>query len=471
MGYAVLIMFGHLRDFCGKLTGWSRYFNVNSRPPKGYAPLLQDWENFYTRRLYHRIQDAWNRPIAGPPTASRMKVVERVSHDGNRTLVPTERETECLNLGSYNYLGFADIWHRACASEVNATAAAFPASMATSFAEGGYTALHAKLEKVVADFVGKPAAMIFNMGYATNALGIPAIMHKGCLIISDSLNHTSIVNGARASGATVRVFKHNDADNLEALLRQAIVEGQDRSHRPWKKILVMVEGIYSMEGDICRLPEIVRVAKRYKAFLYLDEAHSIGAMGPSGKGICEHTGVDPADVDILMGTFTKSFGAMGGYIAGSADFIASLRCSSAGFLQDNAMSPVVCQQILTAFKVLQGQDGTDLGATKLRQLRENANYFRGKLERMGVEIIGDADSPIIPLMLYNPTKISAFSRECLKRGLAVVVVGFPATPLLLSRTRFCVSAGHTKADLDLAAEKVKEVVDTLNLRYSNSIMG
>lgn len=288
--------------------------------------------------------------------------------------------------------------------------------MSTSFAEGGFTSLHAKLEKVVADFVGKPAAMIFNMGYATNALGIPAIMHKGCLILSDSLNHASIVNGARASGATVRVFKHNDADNLEALLRQAIVEGQERSHRPWKKILVMVEGIYSMEGDICRLPDIVRVAKKYKAFVYLDEAHSIGAMGASGKGICEHTGVDPADVDILMGTFTKSFGAMGGYIAGSAEFIASLRSSTAGFLQDNAMSPVVCQQILTAFKVIQGQDGTDLGATKLRQLRENSNYFRAKLSGMGVEIIGDADSPIIPLMLYNPTKISAFSRECLKRG-------------------------------------------------------
>jgi serine palmitoyltransferase len=133
-----------------------------------------------------------------------------------------------------------------------ATSKAYPASMCTSFAEGGYTGLHRQLEKDVAAFVGKPDAIVFNMGYATNSLGIPAIMHKGCLILSDSLNHASIVNGARASGATIRVFKHNDASNLEALLRQAIVEGQEKSHRPWKKILVMVEGIYSMEGDICR---------------------------------------------------------------------------------------------------------------------------------------------------------------------------------------------------------------------------
>jgi serine palmitoyltransferase len=217
----------------------------------------------------------------------------RSTADNNCTLKPTDEERECLNLGSYNYLGFADDWHTSCKKEVRAVAETFPASTCSSFAEGGYTALHKKLEKVVADYVGKPAALIFNMGYATNSLGVPAIMGKGCLILSDCLNHASIVNGARASGATIRVFKHNDAENLEALLRQAIVEGQDRTHRPWRKILVMVEGIYSMEGDICRLPSIVAVAKKYKAYVYLDEAHSIGAMGKTGRGICEHTGVDP----------------------------------------------------------------------------------------------------------------------------------------------------------------------------------
>jgi serine palmitoyltransferase len=146
----------------------------------------------------------------------------------------------CLNLGSYNYLGFADDWRESCGADVMATAKAAPLSVCTSFAEGGYTSAHQELEQTVAEFVGKPAAIVFNMGYGTNFLGIPALMGKGSLIISDALNHTSIVNGSRSSGATIRVFKHGDVAGLESLLRKSVVEGQERTHRPWNKILVMV---------------------------------------------------------------------------------------------------------------------------------------------------------------------------------------------------------------------------------------
>jgi serine palmitoyltransferase len=210
---------------------------------QGYPPLLQDWENFYTRRLYHRIQDCWNRPINGPPTSRSLKVMQRKSADKNYTLQTSGEIVDCLNLGSYNYLGFADDWDITCKTDVMRASKSYPLSMCCSFADGGYTAMHQQLEKVVAQFVGKPAAMIFNMGYATNFLGIPAVISKGSLIISDSLNHASIVNGARSSGATVRVFKHNDPQNLEAVLRQAIIEGQERTHRPWKKIIVMVRAL------------------------------------------------------------------------------------------------------------------------------------------------------------------------------------------------------------------------------------
>lgn len=498
LGYAVLIVFGHLRDYVGKLTGMSRYFNAASRPPKGYAPLLQDWENFYTRRLFHRIQDCWNRPIAGPPTSRGLRVVERGSDDGSFSLHPVERDPAtgkvtlakdvgastsaipleqrisskpCVNLGSYNYLGFADDWAVTCKSDVMAAVDKYPLAACTSFAEGGYTALHRQLEREVAAFLDKPAAVVFNMGYSTNFLGIPALAGKGCLLLSDSLNHASIVNGARASGATIRVFKHNDPSHLESTIRAAIVEGQEKSHRPWRKIIVMVEGIYSMEGEVCRLPEVVAVTKKYKAYLYVDEAHSIGAMGATGRGVCEHTGVPTSDVDMLMGTFTKSFGAMGGYIAGSQELIDAIRTQTAGFLIDNAMSPIVCQQILTAFKVLQGRDGTTIGATKLQTLKDNANYFREKLVAMGCEVFGEKDSPVIPLMLYNPTKIACFSRECLQENLAVVVVGFPATPVLLSRTRFCVSAGHSRQDIDEALVRIERVCDRLRLRYRTSFFG
>lgn len=242
--------------------------------------------------------------------------------------------------------------------------------------------------------------------------------------MSDALNHTSIVNGARASGATIRVFHHGDVEMLEAMLRDAIVTGQPRTHRPWRKIFVVVEGIYSMEGDICNLRGIVDVAKKYKAFVYLDEAHSIGALGATGRGACEYCGVEPSEVDIMMGTFTKSFGAMGGYIAASEEFIRYLRSNTAGTLYGTSMSPVVAQQVLTALRIIAGKQGGDTGKQKLTAVRDNANYFRQGLLEMGCEVFGDWDSPVIPIMLYNPPKIAEFSRECKKRGVREGCVGW-----------------------------------------------
>ena len=431
----MLVLFGHIRDVFGRTFPGSRHVGGKFAPPRGYAPLLQDWENFFTRRMFSRVQDCWNRPIEGPPFSSCMRVVVRErTADGMRwnpklleapkAGTPARSATDdtletktCVNLGSYNYLGFADDWHSTCRKDVLAVAERFPTALCTSFAEGGYISVHRELEETVADYVGKEAACIFNAGWATNALGLPALIGgKGSLIISDSLNHNSIVAGARASGAVVRVFRHGDIDSLRSLVRAAIAEGQERTHRPWKKIMIAVEGIYSMEGEFCDLKAIVAIAKAHKCFLYLDEAHSIGATGPTGRGVCEAAGVDPKDVDILMGTFTKSFGAMGGYIAGSKELIAWARSRSAGFLIDNAMAPCVAQQVLTAFRIMKGEDGTNTGALKLSKLKENANYLRLKLKAMGLNVLGDHDSPVVPVLIYNPAKVAAFSRECLKRN-------------------------------------------------------
>lgn len=273
--------------------GQSRYKD-NTRK-NGYALLFKSWESFYTRRLYHRIQDCWNRPIASSPGA-HIEVMERVSHDSNCSLATTGRTIKCLNVGSYNYLGFADDWKETCRDDVVGALDKWPVSMCSSRMDLGTTKLHDELEKIVARFLGKEAAIVYAMGYGTNATTIPAIMGPETLIVSDALNHTSIVNGARAAPSNIRVFRHNDASNLEEVLREAIVKGQPKHHRPWKKILVMVEGIYSMEGDICKLPDIVKVCKKYKAYTYVDEAHSIGALGPTGRGVCEQTGVDPKDI-------------------------------------------------------------------------------------------------------------------------------------------------------------------------------
>jgi serine palmitoyltransferase len=168
---------------------------------------------------------------------------------------------------------------------------------------------------------------------------------------------------------------------------------------------------------------------------------------------------------------SQSFSGMGGYIASSKQVIDYIRCQSAGILYHNSLSPVVSQQILTAFKVIMGEDGTSVGKEKLSRLIENSNFFRSEMMRLGLHVYGDFDSPIIPVLIYFPAKVAAFSRECLKRGVAIVVVGFPATSVILSRARFCISAGHTREDLIKAVKVIDEVAQLICLKYEKSLVG
>ena len=327
--------------------------------------------------------------------------------------------------------------------------------------------LHVELEQLVADFVGKPAALTFGMGFATNSTNIPILVNKDCLIVSDELNHTSIVLGARLSGAKIAVYQHNNMEQLESILRTAVVYGNpNRAGRLYKKILICVEGIYSMEGSMVNLPEVIRLKKKYNAYLYLDEAHSIGAIGSNGGGVVSFFGESHDSVDIMMGTFTKSFGAAGGYIAASKEIIDAMRMQSHSNIYAMSISPPVCAQIIASMKIIMGRDGTNDGKNRIRQLAENTFFFRSELRRMGFIIYGNDSSPIIPLLLFMPAKIVAFSHELKKRGVAVVVVGIPATPLVESRSRFCLSAAHTREDLQTALAVIEEVGVLLGLKYS-----
>ncbi|KAL5712967.1 serine C-palmitoyltransferase [Ranunculus cassubicifolius] len=456
--YGLLFAFGQIRDLFRKFVDWLRASDLH-----GYAPLCLGLEDFYVRRLYLRIQDCFGRPIASAPDAW-VDVVERYSNDNNKTLKRTSNLSKCLNLGSYNYLGFAAA-DEYCTPRVIESLKKFSPSTCSTRVDGGSTVLHTELEECVARFVGKPCSMVIGMGYASNSAVLPVLIGKGGLIVSDSLNHKSIVNGARGSGATVRVFQHNTPSHLEEVLREQISKGQPRTGRPWKKIIVVVEGIYSMEGELCKLPEIITVCKKYKAYTYLDEAHSIGAVGKTGRGVCELLGVDTADVDIMMGTFTKSFGSCGGYIAGSKELIDYLKYNCPAHLYATSISPPAAQQILSAMQVILGEDGSCRGAQKLARIRENSNFFRSELQKMGFEVLGDDDSPVMPIMLYNPAKIPAFSRECLRQNVAVVTVAFPATPLLLARARICISASHSREDLIKGLEVISRVGDMVGIKY------
>jgi len=229
---------------------------------QGYAALNSDFDSFYTRRLKERLDDCFARPVTA--VAGRTIVCyDRTTADYNRNFTLTGKTTRALNVSSYNYLGFASS-SGGCADAVEACLRKYGPSGSGARHDGSTLDLHVQAEKLVAKFVGAEAALVSSMGFATNSTTIPALVNKGCLIISDEFNHASIRFGARLSNAAVRWFKHNDMHALEATLREAISQGQPRTHRPWKKILVIVEGLYSMEGSLVNLPLLLELKQRYK---------------------------------------------------------------------------------------------------------------------------------------------------------------------------------------------------------------
>jgi len=456
------LVFGWLRDTL-RYIGIEKKQSAKDPNPKDFPPLYSEYESFYMRNLYIRLSDCFNRPVCSVP-GPIISILERISDDYNWTFRQTGRKIEALNLGSYNYLGFAENSGK-CPEESMESIRLNSVATCSPRQELGNTKLQLELEEMLAQFLGVESSIVFGMGFATNATNIPNLVGKGCLIVSDELNHASLVLGSRLSGATVKVFKHNNIENLEQILRDSIIEGQLRTHRPWKKILIIVEGVYSMEGSIVRLPEIIALKKKYKAYLYLDEAHSIGAIGPNGRGVVDYWGCDPRDVDILMGTFTKSFGSCGGYIAGPRKLVDHIRMYSYANCYASSMSPPIAQQIISSLKVICGLDNTNEGQKRIQQLAWNTHYFREKLHELGFILYGNKDSPVVPLMLCLPIKIKAFNVEMLKRGIAVVTVGFPATKFLEPRVRFCLSAAHTKEMLDHALEAIDEVGDLLWIKH------
>ena len=444
---------------------------VQSLSPKAKAAAAEQQEQdptkkalagfmvFYTKYLYNTMADCFNRPIEGA-AAKEIDVVSREwknDHGVDVLAVSEDHVTRrCVNLGSYNYLGFGG--PNECTTQpVVDTMRASGIMVGTNACEMGVPAEQRELEHTVAEFIGKEDAIVMPMGFATNSLIIPALAGKRCLLLSDGLNHSSIVTGLRSSGAKIRVVKHSDMADLEQHLAAAVKETPR-----WRRIIFACEGMYSMEGEVCPLPEIVRLCKKYGAISYVDEAHSIGALGERGRGVCDYWHVDPADVDILMGTFTKSFGSVGGYVAASRRIIAYLRRHALGSYLGVPMSPACARQAIVALRELD----KPAGRARIAQLRNNSVTIRKRLTDAGFVLLGPSDSPVIPIMIAHPQKMSTFSRECLRRGLAVVAVGYPATPLLGLRVRLCISAGFSDADVESATTKMIEIGRQVSIDYN-----
>ncbi|XP_044185286.1 serine palmitoyltransferase 2-like [Acropora millepora] len=463
--YFYMVFFACIKDLMIRL-GVRKSKRPKEYKNEGFAPLYPELEDFYFRNLYIRYSVAFNKPISSTP-GPIVQVMEREVVDGGWQHRLTGVKTRMINTGSYNYLGFAENVGP-CVEAAEEAVKKHGLACCSSRHEFGSLALHNELETLAARFVGKPAAIVFGMGFATNSTNIPTLVGKKDLIISDALNHSSLVTGARLSGATIRVFKHNDMKSLESVLRESVVKGNPRRHRPWGKILIIVEGVYSMEGSVLRLPEVVALKKKYKALLYLDEAHSIGAVGPNGRGVTDYFGVDPADVDIMMGTFTKSFGAAGGYIAATQEIIDHIRGSSHSAAYASSMSPPVAMQVMSSMKIIMGEDGTDEGKRRLKALDENNRYFRRRVKEMGYVVFGHHASPIIPLVIFAPGNITALYRELLEKKIALVGVTYPVIPSFTQcRFRICLSAGHTREMLDEILDALDEQGDFARAKMAN----
>jgi serine palmitoyltransferase len=500
-----------MRDFFGKR--FTKSYFTHLMPHDGYAPLNSDFDSFYTRRLKRRMDDCFSQPVTG--VAGRTIVIlDRYSTDNNHTQIFTGSKTRALNISSYNYLGFAQA-RGGCADAVEESIRRYGVSTCGTRLESGSSELHVSAEALVARFVGMEDALISSMGFATNSTFIPALVGKGSLVISDEFNHASIRVGVRHSNAQVRMFKHNDMSSLESLLREVISQGQPKTHRPWKKILVIVEGLYSMEGTLVNLPRIVELKQKYKFLLFVDEAHSIGALGPHGRGVTDFFNIPPRSIDVLMGTFTKSFGAAGGYIAGPKILIDTLRLRGHSGPYAEAMTPPVLTQVVSSMASIMGvtsssqstksaltlspassivtlrdsaeelpgmapqsmlptwmtlhpalADGSE-ARMRIRRLAFNSRYLHQGLKKLGFITYGHPFSPIVPLLIFNPGKMSMFSRMMRSRStpIVVVVVAYPATPLVTSRVRFCVSAAHTKEDIDMVLRACDEVGGILDLKH------
>lgn len=466
LSFLFLLIIGHIRDFFGKI--FKPYDYADLVEKDGYAPWYDGFENFYVRRLKARIDDCFARPTHGVP-GRYIKCFERQRVPRGK-YVYSGKSIECLNLSSYNYLGFAQS-HGACTDAVLDTVDQYGTSSCSPRSASGTTDLHKQCERVVADFVGKDDCVIVSQGYGTNASVFAALVDSQCLVISDSLNHASIRFGIRLSGAVVKAFEHNNLKSLEKLIRNQIAQGQPRTHRPWKKIIIAVEGLYSMEGNLVNLPGVVALKKKYKCYLFLDEAHSIGAIGPHGRGVCDYFSVDPKNIDIMMGTFTKSFGATGGYIAADKWIVDRFRVSYFNSHFGEGVPPAVLQQILSSLSVIKGTLNPGEGQERLQRIAFNSRYLRLGLKKLGFIVYGADDSPVIPVLLYLPSKIPAISRKLFSENIALVIVGYPATPITTARVRLCMSSALTKEDLDYVLRKFSEVGDELFLKVSSGIAG
>lgn len=399
----------------GRLVGWIR--NVQSRwvqslPTRSWQALPQDWTA--VERLPEVVEHQ-----------QRLQALD--GHNPYFRVPPPESISFC----HYNYVGLAR--HPRVLRAAMDAVEQFGCSAQASRLVGGELALHGQLEQELARFLGQPAALVMVGGHATNTTLLSHWMQAPDLILHDSLSHNSILEGAQASQARRLSFPHNDMQALERILRKVRTR--------FRRVLLVVEGIYSMDGDIAPLPELVELKRRYGCLLMIDEAHSLGVLGATGRGICEHFGIAADQVDVLMGTLSKTLGSCGGYLAGSTALIDYLRYTLPGFVYSVGMAPPLAASALAALQILV------LEPQRVERLRQLSRFFWEGCQRQGLPLGTSAATPVVPIILGDSAACARLCAALASQGIEVKPIVYPAVEESAARLRFFLSHEHTQEQL------------------------
>lgn len=340
------------------------------------------------------------------------------------------------NFASYNYLGLNG--HPEVNQAAKEAIDTFGTSVSASRIVAGERPLHGELEQALARVHGVESSIVMVSGHATNVTTIGHLMHKGDLILTDSLVHNSIAEGARLSGATRINFPHDDLNALEKLLSE--------NRHKFDNVLIIVEGLYSMDGDFPDLKRLVALKQSYDAWLMVDEAHSIGVLGKTGHGIAEHFGIDPREVEMWMGTLSKTFSSCGGYIAGSKALCDYLKVSAPGFVFSVGLSPALTASAIASIQVMEREP------ERVGKLQENGQYFLKKAREAGLDTGPSAGYSVVPVIVGDSVGAAVLSNRLLERGVNALPIIFPAVPEKSARIRFFITSEHTKEQIDRAIE-------------------
>ncbi|MDT9341394.1 aminotransferase class I/II-fold pyridoxal phosphate-dependent enzyme [Trichodesmium erythraeum 21-75] len=389
-------------------------------------------------QLQKQLADINSTGISSPFFIPQERVNNNTTVIGGRKLV---------NYATYNYLGMCGdpFVSNAAKEAINRYGTSVSASRLLS----GEKPLHQELEREIADFIGVEDSILYVGGHATNVTTISHLFGQNDLILHDSLSHNSIFQGCLLSGATIIAFPHNDWEALEKLLR-------DRRHR-YKRVLIAIEGVYSTDGDIPELPKFIEIKKHYKAFLMVDEAHSIGTIGKHGRGISEYFGINPNDVDLWMGTLSKSFASCGGYIAGTKALVEYLKYTSPGFVYSVGISPPDTASVLAAIRLLKKEP------ERVAKLQEMSRLFLQSARERGLNTGMSKDSPVIPIIVGESIKSVMLSQSLFKRGINVPFMFYPSVPQNAARLRFFITCNHTEEQILFTIDALAEELSLMGV--------